>query len=240
MEKSVKITLIISAVILIAIFGSLFFVKDLVSTGNVISSVGEAKIKVTPDITRVYFSVETKDNSADKVKNTNNDIFNRILTSLTVNGINKDDVKTEQFSVNENIEWDGTKSVSNGFIAQHSASISLNNFEKIGVVIDSVVNNGGKINSVNFELSQDKQNEYKTQALKIASEDANRKAEAVANGLGKKLGNLVSVQTSDFNYRPWPLYSGGGIVDKAMIERTAINPSDQDVTATVTVQYKIK
>src|SRR3989344_2989550 len=240
MEKSVKITLILSAVILIIVFGSLFIVKDFVSQGNVISSEGEARLKVTPDITKVYFSVETKDVSADKAKNMNNEIFNRILTSLTVNGINKDDVKTEQFSVNENIEWDGTKSVNNGFIAQHSASISLKDFEKIGVVIDAVVNNGGKINYVNFELSQEKQNEFKTQALKMASEDATRKAEAIASGLNKKLGSLVSVQTSDFGYRPWPVFAQSGVADKIAIEKAVINPSDQDVTATVTVQYRIK
>ncbi len=243
MEKAVKITVIISLAVLILVFGGLFFIKNIISSANsnIITASGESKIEVTPDITSVYFLVETKLNTAEAAKNKNNEIYNKIITSLAIQGINKDDVKTEQFSVNENWEWDGEKSTRNGFIAQHNLKINLKDPENIGKVIDVVVDNNAKINYINFELSQEKQGFYKTEALKLASEDAKKKAEAIATGLEKELGELVSVQTSDFNYRPWPIFAEGNVVaEKAAIERSAINPSEKDIMASVTIQYRLE
>ena len=246
MEKAVKITLILSLVAIVIVFGSLAFVKNMfnLNSGEIITASGESNIKVSPDLTTVYFFVETRDESAQKAKDQNNLIFNKVVASLSskIVGLSKDDIKTDQFTVNENIEWDGTKSVKNGFIAQHYGRINLKDHEIVGKVIDAIINNNGSISSINFELSKERENEYKKEALKLASEDAKSKAGAIANGLGKELGDLVSVQTSEFYYRPWALYEKGIVSsDRAAIqEAVSINPSDRDVNAAVTVQYRLE
>lgn len=245
MEKAVKITLIISVAVLLIVFGGITYVKSILApVSNTVSAIGESKIKVVPDVTSVYFFVETKDKSAETTKNNNNVIYNKITSALLISGIDEKDISTEQFSVNENFEWDGTQSVKNGFIAQHYAKVNLKDVDKAGKVIDAVVDNEGRINYINFELSQEKQNSYKTDALKLASEDARKKAESIANGLGKSLGSLVSVQTDEFNYNPWPIFAArdSGIMKKAVVKEAVsnINPSEKDVTARVVVVYKIK
>ena len=245
MEKAVKITLIISAVVLLIVFGGITYVKSIFSPdGNTITSTGDAKINVDPDVTSVYFFVETKDKSAETAKNSNNIIFNRIKSSLILAGINEKDIGTEQFSVNENFEWNGTASNRVGFIAQHHGKINLKDLDKSGKVIDSIIDNGGRISYINFELSQERQNEYKSQALKLATEDARKKAEAIADGLGKNLGSLVSVETDEFYYNPWPIYAArdGGLMEKAAVKEAVsdVNPSEKEVTARVVVKYRIK
>jgi len=246
MEKSVKLTLIISLAVIILVFGSLFFIKSIVSPGskNTVTAIGESKISVVPDLTAVYFFAETKEDSASLAKDKNNVIFNKVIDSLASSGIDKDSIKTEQFSVNENWEWDGEKSVKKGFIAQHFAKVNLENIDKIGLVIDIVIDNGARINSINFELSKEIENSYKAEALKLASEDAKIKAEAIAEGLGKNLGSLVSVQSSDFYYQPWPIFAreSVGIAEKAVLESAVadITPSDKEITASVSVEYKLK
>src|SRR3989344_3632767 len=241
MEKSVKITLIISAVVLLIVFGGLSFIKEIISPSDTISSAGEARVKAMPDVTSVYFFVETKKERAEDAKNSNNAIFNEIKTALLRNGILDKDITTEQFSVNENFEWDGTTSVRNGFIAQHYAKVNLQDIDQASKVIDAVIDNQGRINYINFELSQEKQNFYKAEALKLASEDATRKAEAIASGLNKELGRLVSVETDEFQYNPWPIFSrDAGIMEKAAIKETVtdISPSEREVSARVVVKYK--
>lgn len=245
MEKAVKITLIISVVVLLVVFGGLAFVKSIIAPGsNTVSATGESKIKVVPDVTSVYFFVETKDKSAEIAKNTNNVLYNKVTSVLIASGIDGKDITTEQFSVNENFEWDGTQNIRTGFIAQHYAKVNLNDVDKAGKVIDAVVDNGARINYINFELSQEKQNSYKTDALKLATEDARNKAEAIASGLGKNLGSLVSVQTDEFNYNPWSIYAArdSGIMEKTIAKEavTNLNPSEKEVTARVVVIYKIK
>ena len=211
---------------------------------NTITSTGDAKINAEPDITSVYFFVETKDKSAETAKNSNNIIFNRIKSRLISAGINEKDMGTEQFSVNENFEWNGTASNRIGFIAQHHGKVNLKDLDKSGKVIDAIIDNDGRINYINFELSQERQNEYKSQALKLATEDARKKAEAIADGLDKRVGRLVSVSTSDFYYNPWPIYAArdGAIMEKASVKEAVsdISPSEKEVTARVVVRYRIK
>ena len=245
MEKAVKITLIISVVVLLIVFGGITYVKSIFApTSNTVSATGESKINVMPDVTRVYFFVETKEKSAEIAKNSNNIIYNRITSALLTAGTDEKDITTEQFSVNENFEWNGTANNRIGFIAQHYAKVNLKDIDEAGKVIDAIVDNSGRINYINFELSQEKQNSYKTDALKLASEDARRKAGAIANGLGKNLGSLVSVQTDEFNYNPWPIYASrdSGIIEKAAVKEAVsdINPSEKEVTARVVVVYRIK
>lgn len=246
MEKSVKITLIIAITLIIMVFGSLFFVKSLIDNQdrtNTVTAAGQSKINVIPDLTSVYFIVETKNLTAEQAKNMNNMILDKVKTALVVSGIEENNIKTEQYSINENWEWDGSTSKKNGFVVQHSGKINLDNADKVGKVIDAIVDNGARINSVNFELSADKENYYKAEALKLATEDAKRKAEAIVSGLNKNLGSLISVQSSDFYYQPWPLYDAReGIIaiDKSEIQKAVnVNPSDKEITASVTVSYKI-
>ena len=97
---------------------------------------------------------------------------------------------------------------------------------------------------INFELSTQKQNEYKAQALEMAGQDARTKAQAIASGLDKRLGKLVSVSTSDFSYQPWNIYSAradysSGDVAEAKLAATNIQPGSQEVNARINVVYKI-
>lgn len=123
--------------------------------------------------------------------------------------------------------------------------LPTNNSEKIGQVIDAGVNAGAGISYINFELSQELQNQYKAQAMQLATEDAQTKAQAIATGLDKKLGRLVSVSTSDFGYSPWNLYTAKGVsieedAGEAQTATTSITPSEQTIYGQVSVVFKLK
>ncbi len=243
MEKAVKITLIISAVILLIVLGGLSFIKDIIAPSDTISATGEAKLKTEPDLTSVYFFVETRAEKAEDTKDKNNEIFAKIKSSLIRDGINEDKVRTEQFNVNEDVEWIDGERVFKGFIAYHYAKVDLDNIDEASKVIDSVIDNKGRINYINFELSQEKQNEYKAEALKLASQDATKKAEAIASGLNKRLGKLISVSSDEFYYNPWPVYAARGDFESAAMIKEAvtdISPSEREVNARVSVTYKIR
>jgi uncharacterized protein YggE len=134
-----------------------------------------------------------------------------------------------------------------GYKASHQIKIVLNTSSTslISDVIDAGVDSGAMLGWINFELSTKLQNEYKAQALREAGQDARTKGEAIAEGLGKRLGALVSVSTSDFNYQPWNVYSskeGGMVADasQAKLAVTNIQPGTQEVSAQISVVYKIR
>ncbi len=241
MEKSVQITLIIvSAVIVLALIG-VFVFYDQKQQPSVTAN-GQAQIQANPDLTTVYFNVETKGTDAEDAKNKNADIVDKVITALLKEGFERKDIQTQNYNIYPDYNWAGGKRIENGYTATHTMRIEMSNdkIDKIGKVIDAGVDNGASLNYINFELSTEKQNEYKAQALKSATEDARIKAESIASGLGKKVGKVVSVSTSEFNYYPWRAYDAAGAsIEDAKSAATNIQPSEQTINANVQVVFEI-
>jgi len=247
MESSVKITLIIVATIILLVFGGGYALVQLGNdNSNTVSVDGVSNIKATPDLVSIYFNAQTSGNTSKEANDNNAEMVDEIITALIKQGFERKDIQTESFNIYEDFDWIKNKQVSKGYIATHQLKVELptNEASKIGDVIDAGVDAGALLNYINFELSTAKQNEYKAQALKEASEDAKLKAESIASGLGKKVGDLVSISTSNFNYNPWPVYSnaGGIMMDEVAMAKqatTSIQPSDQDIDAQVSAVFKI-
>jgi uncharacterized protein YggE len=168
-----------------------------------------------------------------------------VLTSIIKLGFERKDIATENFNVYPDYSYYSSSSSVKGYTATHSIKVemSADKFDEIGNVIDAGVDNGALISYINFELSLEKQNEYKAEALKQAGEDARNKAEATAAGLGKKVGNLVSVLTSDFNYYPWQIYRNDIMAvgaSEAKMATTSIQPGQETVSAQITAVFKIR
>ena len=244
MDKSVQVTLIVvSAVILLVLIGVFAFFQMFPSSGNTISSQGNSEIKATPDLVTVYFTVDTEGDTAVEAKDKNSEIVDNLITALVKKGFERKDIQTQSFNIYPNQVWNGHTYVDKGYTANHQIKVELSTAQtdRIGDVIDAGVDAGASINYINFELSMAKQNEYKVQALKEATEDARNKAEAIATGAGKKLGKLVSISSNEFYYEPWRLYDSvaGASAESAKAATTNIQPGTQDVTASVSVVYKI-
>lgn len=243
MEKSIKITLIIVAGVII--LGAMAFnLFSSANPSNTISVTGQATIKAIPDLATVYFNVKTIEATSSEAKNENSRIVEAVRNALILKGFESEDIQTLDYSINENYEWSNGKSVRNGYLAMHSIRLEMPSEEsdKIGTAIDAGVDAGAQISSINFELSQVKQNEYKAESMKLAAEDAKVKADAVAQGLGKKTGAIVSVSINEFGYYPWREFSASGSADVELAKETAtkIQPSERDISSSVNAVFKLK
>ena len=249
-ESGIKISLIIAGtIIILALLGAFMFYSIMPDQlkGNTISVNGNSLIKVSPDVISIYFNVETNGTTAKEAKDANSEIVDKLITSLVSKGFERSEIETISINIYEDQRWENNRYKSYGYKASHQIRIVLNSnrADDIGEVIDAGVDAGALLSYINFELSNDKQNEYKAQALKEAGEDAKTKATAIAEGLGKRLGALVSVSTSDWQYSPWNLYtasSGGMREDVAMAKEAATNvqPGNQDVSGYITVVYRLR
>ena len=244
MDKSVQITLIIvGGFILLALLGFIAL-NNLSPTSNTVTGNGEAIVKTVPDLVGVYFNVETKGATSEEATSKNSVIVDDLITSLVKEGFERKDIQTLSFNVYPDYSWINNNQKLNGYRATHQIRVELSTSDsgKIGDVIDASVGAGAGISYINFELSQVKQNEYKAEALKLAAEDAKIKASAIAEGLNKKLGNLVSTSSNNFNYNPWNLYtasSDSGIAE-AKRATTNIQPGEQEISASVTAIFKLR
>ncbi|VVB82122.1 Uncharacterised protein [uncultured archaeon] len=244
-NSPIIITSIISGVVLLIAVIAIFAFQP--QTSNVVTVQGVSTVKAMPDLITVYYSIETDGNTSAAAKDANTLIYNKLTDALVAQGFSKDDLKTENFNIYPNTYWDNGKEKQDGYKASHSLKIelSVNESDKLTTVIDAGANSGAAISYINFELTQKAQNEYKAQALQLAAQDAQIKAESVANGFDKKAGKLVSIQVSDFGYYPWNIYTSravGGSADVASAKESTMNitPSEQDVTATISATFKIQ
>jgi len=236
----ISATLIILAVILVIAFKNPF-------ARNTISVDGSASVDAMPDLVGIYFNVETSGDTTEEASNANSEIVDEMTDSLLALGIKEDEIITQGYNVYQDYDWVNGNRVERGYKATHSIKVELSTDEtdKIGKVVDAGTDAGAGISYINFELTQELQNQYKAQAMQLAAEDAKMKADAVAEGIGKKAGRLISISTSNFGYSPWNIYSSGGmdIAEEAVQAKAAttdIQPGEQKIYGQVTAIFKIK
>jgi uncharacterized protein len=248
MEKSIKISLIIASTIILLALLIIGSINQFLGASNTLTTEGNSEIEVNPDKVSVRFEILTRGETAEKAENNNTQIFNEIVSNLVEQGFSKEDIKTESFNIHEEYSWKNNQRIFEGYKAIHRIKIKLDSddSQKIVKVIDSGVSAGALLSGIYFELSQELENTYKTQALESASENAKLKAQAIISGQDKKLGKLVSIRESNFYYQPWNVYeSATRDVEVAASEAKqeiseGITPTERIVTARITATYEIR
>jgi hypothetical protein len=243
MDKQVQITsIIVAGVLILGLLAYLTFVQ-LSPPSNTIDITGQSSIDVIPDIVGIYFNVQTQAETSAEAGTKNSEIIENLKTALIQKGFDQDEIQTQSFNINPNYDYNNGRKIT-GYTASHRIRVefSAEDTDRIGKTIDAGVEAGAGINYIAFELTQDLQNQYKAQAIAQASEDARIKAESIAKGLGKNLGELVSVSDNVFDYRPFGLYeaSNGFIAEEAKAATTNIQPSEQTISASVRAVFKIR
>ncbi len=212
--------------------------------GQTVSSSGVSELFVMPDRVGIYFSVITNGSTSSEASDANAMIVDGLIVALIRKGFERDEIETQSFNVRENYDWTDEGRKSRGYQAIHSIrlKVPIDNKELIGSVIDVGVGAGASINYINYELSRESQNKYKAEALKLATEDARIKVGAMAEGLGMKVSKLVSISDSHFDYYPMLYMESAGDLkmESGANIATDIQPSEQSVSARVSVVYKLK
>ena len=246
MDKSVQITLIVViGVVLLGIVGLSVYQSTNSLGKDTVSVNGVSNIEVSPDLVSIYFTIQTKGTTSKEATDSNNEIYNELKSSLMNSGFTESEIQTQSFNVQPNYIYSNSQRKQDGFLATHSIIIKFptGDTEKISNAIDSGTNANATISYISFELSPALESTYKAQAIENASKDARTKAEAVASGLNKKVGDLVSVNVDNYVYYPVRTYDAAtsSSSSSAEIKQAAeITPSKQTVSASVTAVFKIK
>ncbi len=240
---STKLTIGALAIGVLILLGFIF-----TSSGTSVSAVGESVLKATPDKVSVYINAEARNKTAADAKAEHDRIVDELTLKLLRAGVKSDEIKTQSYNIYPEYDWsDGTQK-EKGYVVSQQFIIETADFDSVVEIVDAAVNAGTYVSYINFELSEEKQDEYKTRVLEEAGKDAKKKAEAIAAGVDKKVGRLVSVESQDFYY-PGPIIyydkvavagaEGSGIAE-ARSAALNLAPSDIEVRATIKVEYKLR
>ena len=112
--------------------------------------------------------------------------------------------------------------------------VQVRDLAKSGGILDAA-SNAGANEVYGPMLSRSDEDDLQAKALRNAVEDARKKAEALADAAGVRLGRVTSI-TEGFSGGPQPYYAADARLAKA---EAPIEPGTQDSQATVTVTFAI-
>lgn len=208
---------------------------------KIIQTYGEAELTAPPDLAKISLSIETRSSSANKAVEENARLANRVLQALLNYGLREDNIKTSSYRLYSYREGQKTDSETEQekiyYQATNEMLISTTQLDTVGEIIDLAVKAGANnINYINFELSDPQ--ELMFQALKMATEQARRKAEAIAEGASVTIQQLYNIREERTSYTPFR--SENTMLKREMVASgapTPISPEAVIVRASVIAEF---
>jgi uncharacterized protein YggE len=202
---------------------------------------GEGKVSVTPDVAIINLGVEAQANKVELARQQAEEAMLAVMAELESYDVGEEDIKTQQFSIYPVRRWEKDREILIGYRVTNIVTVKIRELDDTGAIIDAVASAGGdytRVNNISFTV--DDPTEYYEEVRKKAMEDAESKAEQLADlsfvSLGRPTyineGSIYAPVTRDIYYA-----EAGAVAPEAT---TPISPGESDIRLTVQVVYSIQ
>lgn len=199
------------------------------ATPDTVTTLGHGVITIAPDEATVTAGVHTQAASASAALAENAKLMTAVAAALKAAG--GQELQTQQVSL---YPQTGPQGDVTAYVADNSVSAKTK-IAGAGALIDAAVNAGANtVSGPSLDVS-DRDARYRD-ALGKAVADARLKAEALAKAGGFGVGPVSSV--TEGGSAPTPVFQAA--VGAAKSDSTPIEPGTQDITADVTVTFRIR
>jgi hypothetical protein len=160
-----------------------------------VRAAGQASVFVTPDQVKVDASIVTQGVSAQDAASQNAGQVAAVITALTKVLGPSADIKTVNYFVGPVYKYPsgGGPGTIAGYTASMTVEVTLGTISMTGLVIDTATQAGAtSIGSLQFSLKDPEPAQL--QALRMATMQAKSHADAIAGGLGRTVGAVISLE----------------------------------------------
>jgi uncharacterized protein len=203
-----------------------------------IVTVGEAAIHRAPDEAFITVAVETRAKLPREAQKQNADAMTAVQQRVVEAGIQKEDVRTTGYSIQQEFDFTNGRRVPRDYVARNGAEIRIDALERVGEILDAVVQAGATaVTGVRFELKD--RTALERDVLTHAVEDARARADALAAGAGRTVDRVIRIDDSrQPRVAPPPVMMlRAAAADNA---QTPIEPGLIEIHAQVTLTVSIK
>ncbi len=202
---------------------------------------GEGNVNAAPDQATIVLGVETRNVSAAVAAAQNAELMNKTINALLAAGINKSDIQTSTYSLSLPVETEPVPATATEkanktppeFVATNQVTVRTNDTQGVGKILDAAIAAGSNsVQSVSFDLKDSKP--QMDQALTLAIQDAQRKAQVMAKAAGVKLGRVLEISGGYSYAAPAAKYE-----TLSAAAPTPVLPGEMQVTASISMTYEI-
>ena len=204
---------------------------------------GKEKIKATPDIAEIRYSVYTQEKDAKTCQTKNAQDVDAVLSLLKEKSIDEKDIRTDNVGLDPIYDWNNGRKIT-GYEMTTEIVVSSVPIDEAGALISDSVNAGiNSIDSVQYQCSNF--DELYADALKNAITSARKKADLMAEAGGKKVVAMTQVQELSSGDQA-VAYSSNTMKQMAVMQAdsadtgTSLMPGQVEVEAEVSVTFSIE
>jgi uncharacterized protein YggE len=171
---------------------------------RLVSVNGQGEVVAAPDRATVMLTIAARNKDLSAAQAEADAVVAKVMEVADDLDIDDKKVQTTGIQIQPEFDWNNGKRVMLGYLVQRTTTIELNDLTKLGKLMEQALATG--VNEVSPpQLSSSKSKELARQALRMAGEDATRNAEALADSLGAKLGEVYSTSGQGGAEGPRPM-----------------------------------
>jgi uncharacterized protein YggE len=203
-----------------------------------IVTTGEAVVRRAPDRAFLVAAVETRAREPKEAQSQNAKAMNAVQARVIASGISKDAIRTLGYNIQQEVDFVNGRRVARGYVVRNSVEVRVDALEKLGELLDAVVQAGAtNISGVRFDL-RDRAGAER-EALRMAVADARARAEAAASGAGRTIDRVLRIEDTRRELpRPMPMAMMAREV--AQDAPTPVEAGEIEIHAQATLTVSIK
>ncbi len=161
--------------------------------GPVVVSTGEAVVKRAPDRAWLQITAESRAKSPRETQKLNAEAMSAVLQKLKSAGLPADAIQTRAYELQPEYDYNEGRQRLRGYLARNSVEVRVDELSRVGEVLDLAVTSGAtSVGGVRFDLKD--RDAAEREALRLAVEDARKRADAAASGAGMKVERVIRIE----------------------------------------------
>ncbi|PKL06302.1 MAG: hypothetical protein CVV53_04980 [Spirochaetae bacterium HGW-Spirochaetae-9] len=235
MKKSISVALLALAVFAVGAQTT----PQTVSLLPTISVTGQATVSIEADMATLNLAIIQQAKTPLATREAVTSAADKVIVAIQALGIEKKHIRTGTFSIYPVYdERPGKQNLITGYRGETGISVILEDTALVAGTVDTAVNAGAnEIRSLNYGKKDEESLRFAT--LQQAVANAMKKAAAMAETLGRKLGKALTVEEEGFSLRAPDTRT---YMAKAMVasSQEAFAPGSMEMSASVLVVFEME
>jgi uncharacterized protein YggE len=205
---------------------------------------GESVIKAAPDKADLMITLYREGKEIAQAKQQVDRLLDTLREIASDYKIAEKDLRTQYTSIQPQYDYSvAGKPRLNGYVAQHSIVVTVRDMEKLGDLMQTMVERGiDRVDNISYGLQ--KEDALKEEALIQALAVARRKAERLAQAAGNEAGGALTIQESGAFVQPpqppMPMMMRAEMSSMAQDKAAAPPAGEVEIRSSVTASYLLK